>query len=176
MKRILAALFLALVVALVGTIGVASADPPHDFTTGGGKVVELSADTTRVDKFAFSAHDEDDSDLTTAARNGHYVYQLTVTTPTSTVKLDLKGSVDCVLVSGNQAAFSGPIEKSSNEDLVPVGAQAFFAVADNDSTGTPDQFSFLGFQDLLPPQPCFVPGPEFFTSITSGNILVNDAP
>jgi hypothetical protein len=183
MKRILAALFLALVVALVGPIGVAGADPPHDFTTGGGKVVTTRSDSTTLEeKFAFSAHHEGDSSSTTVARNGHFVYQQTVTLSDGTIgEFDIKGSVDCVLVSGNQAAFSGPIEKSKSSNNVPappVGAQAFFAVADNDSIGTPDQFSFLGFQDRLPPQPCFLPDPdEFpFTPITSGNILVNDAP
>jgi hypothetical protein len=78
MKRILAALFLALVVALVGPIGVAGADPPHDFTTGGGKVVvTLIPDSqTMVEKFAFSAHA---IGSTTGARNGHYVYEQTQT-------------------------------------------------------------------------------------------------
>jgi hypothetical protein len=128
MKRLLSALFLALVVALVGPIGVAGADPPHDFTTGGGKVVTTagsgSDSLTIEEKFAFSAHHEDDSSSTTVARNGHYVYHRTVTTSEGTIldelSFDLKGSVDCVRVSGNQAAFSRPIEKSSN-DLAPVG-------------------------------------------------------
>jgi hypothetical protein len=181
MKRLFTALFLGLVVALVGPIGVAGADPPHDFTTGGGTAVTTSSDSTTLEeKFAFSAHHEGDSSSTTVARNGHYVYHRTATLSDGTIgEFDIKGSVDCLVVSGNQAGFSGPIEKSkssNNVPALPVGAQAFFAVADNESIGKPDQFSFLGFQDRLPPQPCFVPEPEFFTPITSGNILVNDAP
>jgi hypothetical protein len=52
MKRILAALFLALVVALVGTIGVASADPPprregHQRRLGDPGVAQTCSATSR---------------------------------------------------------------------------------------------------------------------------------
>ena len=40
MKRLFAALFLALVVALVGAIGVASADPQQDLVSGTGHFVQ----------------------------------------------------------------------------------------------------------------------------------------
>jgi hypothetical protein len=163
MKRLLAALFLALVVALVGTIGVASADPPHNFTTGGGKVVvTLIPDITRVEKFAFSAHA---IGSTTGARNGHYVYEQTQTFPDvpQTVRLELKGSVDCVRVVGNGASFVGRIEKSNDPNL--VGSFANFDVADN-----PDQFLFAGIS--MSPT-CGIPVPG--NPLTSGNIVVNNA-
>jgi hypothetical protein len=168
MKRILAALFLALVVALVGTIGVASADPPHNFTTGGGKVVvTFIPDSTRVEKFAFSAHA---IGSTTGARNGHYVYEQTQTQPT--VRLELKGSVDCVRVEDNRASFVGPIEKSNVSNL--VGSFANFNVVDNDqppgSGADPDQFLFGGISSI---SNCGIPLPG--NPLTSGNIVVNNA-
>jgi hypothetical protein len=111
MKRLLGALFLALVVALVVPIGVAGADPPHDFTTGGGKVVTTRSDSTTLEeKFAFSAHHKGDSSSTTVARNGHYVYHRTFTSSDGTIlgSVVLKGSVDCVLVSGNILVNDAP--------------------------------------------------------------------
>jgi hypothetical protein len=164
MKRILAALFLALVVALVGTIGVASAAPPHNFTTGGGKVVTtLIPDSTQVEKFAFSAHA---IGSTTGARNGHFVYEQTLTEPA--VRLELKGSVACVRVEGNRASFSGLIEKASSSDPDGpdlVGSFANFNVADN-----PDQFLFGGIS--MSPT-CGIPLQG--NPLTSGNIVVNNA-
>jgi hypothetical protein len=170
MKRILAALFLALVVALVGTIGVASAAPPHNFTTGGGKVVTtLIPDSTQVEKFAFSAHA---IGSTTGARNGHFVYEQTLTEPA--VRLELKGSVACVRVEGNRASFSGLIEKSkTNPNL--VGSFASFNVVDNDQPpgngADPDQFLFGGISGS---PTCGIPLEG--NPLTSGNIVVNDAP
>jgi hypothetical protein len=172
MKRILAALFLALVVALVGTIGVASAAPPHNFTTGGGKVVvPLTPDSTRVEKFAFSAHA---IGSTTVARNGHYVYERTTTfTPTLSTTSEIKGSVDCVRVVGNSAHFVGLIEKSNDPDN-PVGLFANFDVVDNDQppgTGAdPDEFTFSGTSSSAT---CGLPLRG--NPLTSGNIVVNNA-
>jgi hypothetical protein len=108
MKRILAALFLALVVALVGTIGVASADPPHNFTTGGGKVVvTLIPDSTRVEKFAFSAHA---IGSTTGARNGHYVYEQTqtFTEVPPTCEVGAQGERRLCAGGGQQSLFRRP--------------------------------------------------------------------
>ena len=168
MKRMLAALFLALVVALVGTVGVASADPPHNFTTGGGKVaVTLIPDSTRVEKFAFSAHA---IGSTTGARNGHYVYEQTQTQPT--VRLELEGSVDCVRVVDYRASFVGPIEKSNVPNL--VGLFANFDVVDNDQPpgngADPDQFLFAGTSSI---STCGLPLPG--NPLTRGNIVVNNA-
>jgi hypothetical protein len=171
MKRILAALFLALVVALVGTIGVASAAPPHDFTTGGGKVVTtFTPDSTRVEKFAFSAHA---IGSTTGAR-GHYVYEETHTFPEVplTVRLELKGSVDCVRVVDNGASFSGRIEKTNDPSL--VGSFAIFDVVDNDQPrgngADPDQFLFGGTSASSTCHPIPLPG----NPLSSGNIVVNN--
>jgi hypothetical protein len=50
MKRLLSALFLGLVVALVGASGVASADPPNDFAVGGFQAAAVEQN------IGFSAH------------------------------------------------------------------------------------------------------------------------
>jgi hypothetical protein len=173
MKRLLAALFVALVVALVGAIGVASADPPHNFTTGGGKVVvTLIPDITRMEKFAFNAHA---IGSTTGARNGHYVYEQTQTFPDvpQTVRLELKGRVDCVRVVGNGASFVGRIEKSKTTPNL-VGSFANFDVVDNDQPpgngADPDQFLFAGISSI---SNCGLPLAG--NPLTSGNIVVNNA-
>jgi hypothetical protein len=175
MKRILAALFLALVVALVVASGVASAAPPHNFTAGGGKVVTNASDTrTTVEKFAFIAFSAHAIGSTTEARNGHFVYHYTTTTPSGTFEFELKGSINCVLWSGNHAAFSGLIKKSTGSPILGdvEGQHAFFAVADNDSIGTPDQFGFFGTDPRRCPH---LYDPWNLPPITRGNILVSNA-
>jgi hypothetical protein len=169
MKRLFAVLFVALLVALVGAIGVAGADPPNDFTTGAGKIERTAGPATLKEKFSFSAYDEDDTPTTQAARNGRFAYQFTSTSPLS--EFDIKGSVDCVVVKDNRANFSGPIEKSSSNPELE-GVHAYFLVVDNDSMGEPDQFRFLGSRF---PMPCDNLAEEA-EDITSGNILVSDAP
>jgi|SRR5215211_1736262 len=172
MKRILAALFVALVVALLGTIGVASAKPPHNFTTGAGKVEVTFPDQGNwVEKFAFSAHA---IGSTTAARNGHYVYEQTRTFATgSTTTLELKGSVDCVWVEENRVYFGGPIKKSNDPNL--VGGFANFDVVDNDQPhgngADPDEFLFAGTSSISICVPPLLAG----NPLTSGNIVVNNA-
>jgi hypothetical protein len=171
MKRLFAALFLALVGALVGASGVASADPPNDFTSGGGRIERPEVGTI-VEQFAFRASDEDDSDLTTAAR-GHFEFRRTGTSQIVTSNFDFTGSVDCLRVSGNRAAFSGPVEHSSSSPVIE-GQHARFTVVDNDSMGgmgEPDEFVWEGFS----PGPTSCPIGIDTNPITSGNILVSDA-
>jgi hypothetical protein len=177
MKRLLAALFLALVGALVVASGVASADPPNDFTTGAGKIERTQEGSTIEEKFAFSAPDEDAiGGPTSTARNGHYVYERTITSPTETTQtLELKGDVDCVWVEDNRAFFGGPIEKSNEPTF--VGRFAYFDAVDNDQpagnigTGSgPDQFQN---EFTSPRSTCLFP--LIGRPITSGNIVVNDA-
>jgi hypothetical protein len=143
---------------------VAGTNPPHNFTTGGGKVVTtLIPESTQVDKFAFSAHA---IGSTTEARNGHFVYEQTLTEPA--VRLELKGSVACVRVEGNRASFSGLIEKFSSSDPDDpdlVGSFANFDVADN-----PDQFLFASISQS---PTCGIPLEG--NPLTSGNIVVNNA-
>jgi hypothetical protein len=178
MKRLLAALFLGLVVALVVASGVASADPPNDSATGAGELEQTLSDGTTIEnKFAFSAYDEDaiGGDSSTA-RNGHFVYEETITLPTgSTTTLELKGSVSCVWVEGNRAFFNGPIEKSNEPRF--EGRFAQFDVVDNDQPpgngADPDQFVFETPPSFV--STCHVPLDIANFPITSGNIVVNDA-
>jgi hypothetical protein len=190
MKRLLAALFLALLVALAVVTGTASAshndqpNPPNDFTTGAGTVSTTAvlpppAGLTVIEnKFSFSAHDVDASSDTPEARNGQYHAEGTVaptgaTPPGQPVlqNVDVQGRVTCVRVQGNRAYFGGPVEKSSNPAF--EGQFAFFDVVDNDqppSNGAiPDQFRF----EMLRPTP-FCLTPIIGLPLTSGNIVVHD--
>jgi hypothetical protein len=179
MKRMFAALTLALLVSLV-MASVATSAPPNDFTTGAGKVSTSDFFGFAVEnKFSFSAYDEDDSSATTVARNGQYhvegnvaVVDVDPRPPDFSQTVDVQGKVDCIWVEGNQAFFGGPITKSSNPDY--EGMNAYFDVADNDQPPlngeAPDQFLF---EVITPQQLCLppIPGPP----ITQGNIVVNDA-
>ena len=175
MKKLLAALSLALLVGLLALAmsGVAGAThnnktdvPPQDFTTGAGKFSTGGVEQ----KFAFSAHDADALSATPEARNGHYVVEARAPLPGAPL-VEVKGEVDCLRVLGNRAFFGGPIEKSSNPAL--EGQFAFFDVVDNDQApangAAPDQFRF----ELLRGTPvCF--GPISGLPITQGNITVHD--
>jgi hypothetical protein len=182
MKRLLAALFLALVGALVVASGVASADPPNDFTTGAGKVSTTVSGRAVENKFSFSAHAEDANSLANGvARNGQYHVEGNVrrvlplvppVPPLFSQTADVQGKVDCIKVIGNRAYFGGPIEKSSNPAY--EGLNAYFDVVDNDqpplSGAAPDQFLF---ELITPAKTCLGPIPGL--PITQGNIVVNDA-
>jgi hypothetical protein len=181
MMRLIAALFLGLVGALVGASGVASADPPNDFATGAGKIERTlgppTSPTQIEEKFAFSAHDEDAiGGATSPARNGHFVYERTFTSPTgSSTTLEVKGSISCVWVEGNQASFNGLVEKSNDPTLEGVFAR--FRVVDNDQPpvngAAPDQLAQVGF--TRNPSCLFPSSVPPSANIISGNILVNDA-
>ena len=55
----------------------------------------------------------------------------------------LKGDINCLNIVGNTATMSGTITSSSVEDLVPVGTQTRFGVADNGegADALPDRMS-----------------------------------
>jgi len=178
MKRMLAALTLALLVSLV-MASVATSAPPNDFTTGAGKVSSNFFGSPVENKFSFSAYGEDDSASTGVALNGQYHVEGNVGfldappfPPFLSQTADVQGKVDCIVVSGNQAFFGGPITKSSNPDY--EGMNAYFDVADNDQPPlngeAPDEFLW---EFITPDQQCFEPTPG--PPITKGNIVVNDA-
>jgi hypothetical protein len=180
MKRMLAALTLALLVSLV-MASVATSAPPNDLTTGAGKVSTSDFLGAAVEnKFSFSAFDEDAiGGSTSTARNGQYRVEGTVGIvdvspfpPLFSQTAEVQGKVDCIWVFENRAFFGGPITKSSNPDY--EGMNAYFDVADNDQPPlngeAPDEFLW---EFITPEQKCLgpIPGPP----ITQGNIVVNDA-
>jgi hypothetical protein len=179
MKRMLAALTLALLVSLV-MASVATSAPPNDFTTGAGKVTSNFLGAAVENEFSFSAHGEDDSASTGVALNGQYHVEGTVGVvdvlpipPFFSQTVDVQGKVDCIRVFENRAFFGGPITKSSNPDY--EGMNAYFDVADNDqppgNPADPDEFLF----EIITPDE-FCPAPISGPPITQGNIVVNDAP
>ena len=179
MKRMLAALPLALLVSLVAA-SVATSAPPNDFTTGAGKVSTTFLGRPIENKFSFSAHaDGARSFLTSVARNGQYhvegnvqIVQVPPFPPSFSEKADVQGKVDCIRVRGNSAYFGGPIERSSNPAY--EGLNAYFDVVDNDQPplngAAPDHFQF---EFISPTQRCILPVSA--APIAQGNIVVNDA-
>jgi hypothetical protein len=155
MKRLLAALFLALVVALVGASGVASADPTKDFAVGGFQSAALEQN------FGFSAHTDgpnaDDA-------WGHMSNTLVETGETR------RWRVVCLAVLGSTASLGLEPQNSAASDTT---FSRLFVVRDSGLPGgTGDTYAFVGGN----PQECqsgLLVEPPF--PIENGDILVHDA-
>jgi hypothetical protein len=101
MKRLLAALFLALVVALVGPLGVASADPNQDLVSGTG-LFGQGNEKALLHLNAKSGPSGDDP-------QGTFDFKLTDLTTT----FDFSGRVTCLNVhDDNHATVGGVVTKS----------------------------------------------------------------
>jgi hypothetical protein len=154
MKRLLSALFLGLLVALVGASGVASADPPNDFAVGGFQAASSEQ------KIAFSAHSNGPNPEDAW---GHMSDTLVAT--------GTKGRwrVVCLAVSGSTAAIGLEPQNSAASDF----PSNIFVVRDSGLPGgAGDTYSFLTGN----PQQCqsgLLVKPTF--PIERGNILVHDA-
>ena len=160
MKRLLAALFLALVGTLVVASGVASADPKQDLVSGTGHFIVETID------FDGQLHVNAQSGPSGEAPRGHFF--LTVSSGT-TETFDIKGRVTCVNVNGNLAAVAGVVTKSRNPS-VPEGTGILINILD----GGP------GEQDVAqvdsaerPPTTC--PFVGVISPTTNGNFVVHDA-
>jgi hypothetical protein len=163
MKKLLAALTLALLVSLVVGMGVANAThseeanspgPPNDFAVGGGK------HSFPPVKFSFSAHSgplgED---------------------PKGQIQLDfgdrkIKAEVTCVIVAGNEAFITGFSDELPGNGIVVTHA------VDNGEPSDPQpdllRNSFEPFIFESPERPgCFLPVLEP-VPVTEGNIVVHD--
>jgi hypothetical protein len=162
MKRLLAALTLALLVCLVVGTGVANAThseeanspgPPNDFAVGGGK------HSSPPVQFAFSAH----SGPLGENPKGHIQLFL----PEGKIKAE----VTCLIVAGDQAFITGV------SDELPGGIVVTHAVDNGEpSDPQPDLLrnSFEGFIFESPERAgCFLPVlPP--VPVTEGNIVVHD--
>jgi hypothetical protein len=154
MKRMLAALFLGLVFALVVASGVASADSPNDFAVGG---FQGSAENS----MGFSAHSNGPK---AEDAWGH----MTETIPGSEGKG--RWRVVCLAVSGSKASIGLEPQNSAASDFGPN----ILVVRDSGLPGGEgDTYAFFTggdpqqCQSLLPLEPSF--------PIESGNIQVYDA-
>ena len=162
MKRLLAALFLGLVVALVGASGVASAAPQQDFVSGTGHFVQQGGD------FDAQLHVNAQSGPT-GDPGGHFF----VTRSEFGINVvDFSGRVTCVNVDGNLAGVAGVVTKSKNPS-VPVGTGFITSIVD----GGPDEqdaAQAMLFAVSAPPTTC--PFNDLGTQpTTDGNFVVHDA-
>ena len=109
---------------------VASASGGYGFTgTAAGSFFDIGPFTWNV-----QIHDDD-------SVHGQFNY----TQVRDGVALTVAGSLDCAVISGNQAWVGGVIEQSSRESL--IGLDMWFQVQDNGepgSDGTPDMSSSIG--------------------------------
>jgi hypothetical protein len=83
--------------------------------------------------------------------------------------------VNCLNVIGNFAIVSGIVRTSSDEDLVPAGWQAIFAVIDNGPGRDRDFMSIANFYTVGTGVDCSVPS-EFDFVPANGNFRVDPAP
>jgi len=154
MKRLLSALFLGLLVALLGASGVASAAPPNDFAVGGFQAASSEQ------KIAFSAHSNGPNPEDAW---GHMSDTLVAT--------GRKGRwrVVCLAVSGSKASLGLEPQNSAASDFpsntfvvrdsgLPGGAGDTYRFAPGDLQECQSSLSF-----------------EPTNPIESGNILVHDA-
>ena len=164
MKRLLAALFLALVGALVVASGVASADPKQDLVSGTGHVVIEEAE------FDAQLHVNAKSGPTGEDPRGHFFL---TRSQFGIEDIDFSGRVTCVDVNGDLAAVGGVVTKSKNPS-VPEGSGILINIEDRGSDAEDAAGVFVtSLPPTEPPTNC-----EFSDAsalATGGNFIVHDA-
>ena len=162
MKRLLAALFLALVASLALAMNLASATPGNgqgpktDLAAGTGQGV-FSGNEIEVRVNAQSGPSGEDP-------RGHFYYQ------ESDSAFAISGRVTCLNVVGNRAAVGGVIERS-NDPVLDVGAGVLLFIRDDDE-GAGDAFE-LSVDPT--PETCPLPLSEPSFPANQGNLVVHDA-
>jgi hypothetical protein len=168
MKRILAALTLALFCSVALAVSAANAThskgtgPNYDFVNGSGIFDFLEGGTQKLHVNAKSAADG-------SQPQGKVFVQSKGNSPAG-FDVDLKVDVTCFHVVGNSASIGGEVTRSNSPDF-PVGSGALIFVTDNGEPG--DQDSFFGNRTETPPEVC--PAPEPRSSENSGDFIVHDA-
>jgi hypothetical protein len=159
MKRLLAALFLALLGALVGASGVAGADPKQDLVSG----------TSHFEGGGFDAqlHVNATSGPSGEYPRGHFFYRQS---SSGTNQFDFSGRVTCVNVNGNLAGLAGEVTKSKNPS-VAEGSGVLISVEDR-GQGAEDAARVTLNLSAPPPQcPLIIVRVDF----QKGNFIVHDA-
>jgi hypothetical protein len=166
MKRLLVALFLALVASLALAVNAASAThsngqgPNQDLAAGTGQVAAVGLD--------FKVHVDAKSGPMGEDPQGHF--RLEAVQPFFGVDVDIRGQVTCLQVIDNRATIGGVIERS-NDPRFPEGSGILIFVRDDDE-GAGDGVSMA----LLPSPPQTCEGfADPFRPNTQGNFIVHDA-
>ena len=166
MKRLLAALTLALLVSLALGLSVANAThsngdgPNQDLVSGTGQFSPETVDQ-EIHVNAKSGPSGEDP-------QGHFFIRGTTN---QGQPIDVRGSVTCLNVNGNNATVVGEIERSRTAAF-PKGAGIILIITDRGEPGDGDGFS--GGVEPTPRETC--PPPPFPVPPTSqGNYVVHDA-
>jgi hypothetical protein len=163
MKKLLAALTLALLVSVVIGVGVASAT----HSNGAGPKQDLVSGTSHFEDLGFDSqlHVNATSGPTGEDPRGHFVYRQSFLGITHE---DISGTVTCVTVNGNVAGVGGEVTKSKNL-FVPEGRGVVISVEDR---GHGEEDAASVFFTLATPTECPFLGTVDFQK---GNFIVHDA-
>jgi hypothetical protein len=167
MKKLLAALTLALLVSVALGASVASAThsngagPKNDFVTGTGQFSPETVDQ-QVHVNAKSGPSGEDP-------QGYF---FVTGTSDQGQPIDFRVRVTCLFVNGNIATVGGEIERSRTS-AVPVGAGFVLFIRDSGEPGDGDVFA--GGDVSTPPETCPPLVPTMPQPINQGNFVVHDA-
>lgn len=164
MKKLLAALTLALLASLA--LAVSAANATH--SNGQGPNKDLTAGTGQLDTFGLElkVHVNAMSGPSGEDPRGHFYLEAA----TPFLSVDVRGQVTCLNVVGNKATVGGRIERS-NHPFFPEGSGILLWIDDDDEgEGDENAALFTG----TPPQSC-PPPIEPFVPNNKGNFIVHDA-
>ena len=172
MKRLLAALFLALVASLALALNAASAT----HSNGHGPKQDLAAGTGQLESSDPFSGQVVEQKVHVSANSGPMGedpqgdFRVEAMIPSGEFDIDFRGRVTCLHVIGNRATVGGEVERS-NDDRFPEGSGILIHIRDDDE-GAGDSFSLTRPQ--TPPQTC-QNFRESFEPNTQGNFIVHDA-
>jgi hypothetical protein len=170
MKKLLAALTLALLVSLALAVSAANAThsegegPNHDFVSGTGQFQGLLAIDLEIHVNAKSGPSGEDA-------QGHFFIRQQPGFVFT--ELDIRGEVTCLNVQGNRATVGGEITESK-VDPTFEGLGVLVYVEDRGEGNEPNDGSLIAFFTATPPEECHAPIPIPLL-FEQGNYIVHDA-
>jgi hypothetical protein len=170
MKRLFAALSLALLLSLAVCVGVAGAQGQggNDSATGSVSTVSTPSGFRLAANISFSAKS---SSIGTNA-SGRYRHVLTDTDPNGVIT----GEVRCLRVSGRLFEARGVVTDVRNAPGFS-NIQGFYIHGSDDGkfSNVRDTFDWTYFSNPQTETSCLLPTPGFF-EVVNGDITVHDAP
>lgn len=175
MKKLLAALILALILSVVAGSGAALAThsngegPNNDFARGTVKEF-VSIGSVEVEQI-------NEVNATSGAAGedprGHFFIKSHASVSTSAFNFEASGRVTCLRVGGNRAMVGGVVERGTTVAGTSLEGRGYLVtIVDNGEPNAVD--GFLGFFTFTPPQTC--PPPSLAAPPSNlGNYIVHDA-
>ncbi len=173
MKKLLAALTLALLLSLALGMSVANATHSNgegpdkrDFVRGTGQIAPTG------NLLDFQLHVNAWSDPAGLAAQGHFTEHSKFPAGRDELDFDFSGEVTCLRVTGNRAVVGGRVEKSKT-GRPREGTGVLIWIRDAGEGNEPND-AFTRFPVATPPATC----PTFFIEFpgSQGNFVVHDAP